>query len=164
MVWGGRWRGWDRNGRGPHLEGRQEPQTSSLFRTPTAGSLQSWDRRVSSCSGGLRPLVELCVEPAGPPEKESFSLASSPVLGVCVNKQEHGANMLAPSRVCHSAPPGPSPVCTELVSPGHRPCTSRGPGQGAAWSSEGHWSSSAGSASCPGKCVHTREGTKLHIR
>ena len=27
-------------------EGRQEPQTSSLFRTPTAGSLQSWDRRV----------------------------------------------------------------------------------------------------------------------
>ena len=31
-----------RNGRGPHLEGRQEPQTSSLFRTQTAGSLQSW--------------------------------------------------------------------------------------------------------------------------
>ena len=30
----------------PHLEGRQEPQASSLFRTPTAGSLQSWDRRV----------------------------------------------------------------------------------------------------------------------
>ena len=35
-----------RNGRGPHLEGRQEPQASSAFRTPTAGSLQSWDRRV----------------------------------------------------------------------------------------------------------------------
>ena len=35
-----------RNGRGPHLEGRQEPQASSPFRTPTAGSLQSWDRRV----------------------------------------------------------------------------------------------------------------------
>ena len=33
-----------RNGRGPHLEGRQEPQASSPFRTPTAGSLQSWDR------------------------------------------------------------------------------------------------------------------------
>ena len=98
-----------------------------------------------------------------PPEKESFSLASSPVLGVWVNKQEHGANMLAPSRACHSALPGPSPVCTELVSPGHRPCTSWGPGQGAAWSLGGHCSSSAGSASCPEKCVHTREGTKLHI-
>ena len=35
-----------RNGRGPHLEGRQQPQASSAFRTPTAGSLQSWDRRV----------------------------------------------------------------------------------------------------------------------
>ena len=47
-IWGGpsglRWV-W-RNGRGPHLEGRQEPQASSPFRTPTAGSLQSWDRRV----------------------------------------------------------------------------------------------------------------------
>ena len=31
---------------GPHLEGRQAPQASSAFRTPTAGSLQSWDRRV----------------------------------------------------------------------------------------------------------------------
>ena len=48
-----RWRGpsglrwvW-RNGRGPHLEGRQEPQASSPFRTLTSGSLQSWDRRVS---------------------------------------------------------------------------------------------------------------------
>ena len=29
-----------------HLEGRQAPQASSAFRTPTAGSLQSWDRRV----------------------------------------------------------------------------------------------------------------------
>ena len=28
-----------RNGRGPHLEGRQVPQASSAFRTPTAGSL-----------------------------------------------------------------------------------------------------------------------------
>ena len=50
VLW--RWRGpsglrWvSRNGRGPHLEGRQEPQASSPFRTPTAGSLQSWDRRV----------------------------------------------------------------------------------------------------------------------
>ena len=30
----------------PHLEGRQAPQASSAFWTPTAGSLQSWDRRV----------------------------------------------------------------------------------------------------------------------
>ena len=29
-----------RNGRGPHLEGRQQPQASSPFQTPTAGSLQ----------------------------------------------------------------------------------------------------------------------------
>ena len=29
-----------------NLEGRQAPQASSAFRTPTAGSLQSWDRRV----------------------------------------------------------------------------------------------------------------------
>ena len=50
ILWG--WRGlsglrwaW-RTGRGPHLEGRQEPQASSPFRTLTAGSLQSWDRRV----------------------------------------------------------------------------------------------------------------------
>ena len=50
LLW--RWRGpsglrwvW-RNGRGPHLERRQEPQASCPFRTPTAGSLQSWDRRV----------------------------------------------------------------------------------------------------------------------
>ena len=34
------------NGRGPHLEGRQEPQASSPFLTPIAGSVQSWDRRV----------------------------------------------------------------------------------------------------------------------
>ena len=34
------------NGRGPHLEWSQEPQGSSPFRTPIAGSLQSWDRRV----------------------------------------------------------------------------------------------------------------------
>ena len=32
-----------RNGRGPHLEGRQARQASSAFRTPTAGSLDSWD-------------------------------------------------------------------------------------------------------------------------
>ena len=39
-----------RNGRGPHLEWRQEPQASSPFLTPTAGSLQSWDRsQASSC-------------------------------------------------------------------------------------------------------------------
>ena len=36
-----------RNGRGPHLEGRQAPQASSAFRTPTAGSLQS-------CPGAAR--------------------------------------------------------------------------------------------------------------
>ena len=34
------------NGRGPHLELRQEPQGSSPFLTPIAGSLQSWDSRV----------------------------------------------------------------------------------------------------------------------
>ena len=33
------------NGRGPHLQLRQEPQGSSPFQTPIAGSLQSWDRR-----------------------------------------------------------------------------------------------------------------------
>ena len=45
ILW--RWRGasghrwvW-RNGRGPHLEGRQAPQASSAFRTPTACS-QGW--------------------------------------------------------------------------------------------------------------------------
>ena len=82
ILWG--WRGlsglcWDwRNGRGPHHEGRQEPQAPSPFQTPTAGSLQSWDEEpgpvlseegnsacLSSCSGGLQPLVELCVAPAG---------------------------------------------------------------------------------------------------
>ena len=35
-----------RNGRGPHLELRQEPQGSSTFLSPIARSLQSWDRRV----------------------------------------------------------------------------------------------------------------------
>ena len=34
-------------GRGPLLQLRQEPQGSSPFQTPIAGSLQSWDRRVS---------------------------------------------------------------------------------------------------------------------
>ena len=33
-------------GRGPHLLSRQEPQGSSPFQTPIAGSLQTWDRRV----------------------------------------------------------------------------------------------------------------------
>ena len=40
------------NGRGPHLELRQEPQASSPFRSPIAGSLKSWDRSV-------RPLLVL---------------------------------------------------------------------------------------------------------
>ena len=35
------------NGRGPHLELRQEPQGSSTFLTPITRSLQSWDRRVT---------------------------------------------------------------------------------------------------------------------
>ena len=34
------------SGRGPHVEVRQEAQASSPFWTPTAGSLQSWYRRV----------------------------------------------------------------------------------------------------------------------
>ena len=34
------------NGRGPHLELRQELQGSSPFLTSISGSLQSWDRRV----------------------------------------------------------------------------------------------------------------------
>ena len=33
-----------RNGRGPHLELRQETQGSSPFLTPIAGSRQRWDR------------------------------------------------------------------------------------------------------------------------
>ena len=40
------------NGRGPHLQLRQEPQGSSPFQTPITGSLQTWDRRV-------RPLLGL---------------------------------------------------------------------------------------------------------
>ena len=35
------------NGRGPRLQLRQEPQGSSQFQSPIAGSLQSWDRRGS---------------------------------------------------------------------------------------------------------------------
>ena len=85
MLWS--WRGlsgflwvW-RNGRGPHLEGMQEPQASSPFRTPTLrpqGPCRVWTGEaglvlseqgnsacLSSCSGGLRPLVVLCGEPAG---------------------------------------------------------------------------------------------------
>ena len=70
-----------RNGRGPYLEGRQEPQASSLFLTPTlrpqgpcrvgSGELglvlseEGNSACLSSCSGGLRPLFELCVEPTG---------------------------------------------------------------------------------------------------
>ena len=34
------------NGKGSHLELRQEPKGSSPFQTPTTGSLKSWDRRV----------------------------------------------------------------------------------------------------------------------
>ena len=34
------------NGKGSHLELRQEPKGSSPFKTPTTGSLKSWDRRV----------------------------------------------------------------------------------------------------------------------
>ena len=37
------------SGQGPHLDWRQEPQASSPFLTPTAGSLQGWDRRVRPC-------------------------------------------------------------------------------------------------------------------
>ena len=70
-----------RNGRGPYLEGRQEPQASSLFLTPTlrpqgpcrvgsgdSGLVLSEEGNpacLSSCLGDLRPLVELCVETAG---------------------------------------------------------------------------------------------------
>ena len=70
-----------RNGRGPYLEGRQEPQASSLFLTPTlrpqgpcrvgSGELglvlseEGNSACLSSCSGSLSPLVELCVETAG---------------------------------------------------------------------------------------------------
>ena len=36
-----------RNGRGPNLEWRKEPQASSPFLTPIAGSLQSRDKRVT---------------------------------------------------------------------------------------------------------------------
>ena len=36
------------NGRGPHLDLRQEPQGSSPFLTRIAGSLQIWDRSVRS--------------------------------------------------------------------------------------------------------------------
>ena len=32
----------------PHLEGRQAPQASSAFRTPTAGSLQSWAKSLGN--------------------------------------------------------------------------------------------------------------------
>ena len=32
------------NGKGSHLELRQEPKGSSPFKTPTTGSLKSWDR------------------------------------------------------------------------------------------------------------------------
>ena len=34
------------NGRGPHLQLKQEPQASSPLKTPNTGSLHSWDRRV----------------------------------------------------------------------------------------------------------------------
>ena len=82
MLWS--WRGpsglrWDwRHGRGPHIEGRQDPQASSPFQTPPQGpcrvgtgesgldlSEEGNSAWLSSCSGGLRPLVGLCVEPAG---------------------------------------------------------------------------------------------------
>ena len=89
MLWS--WRGlsglrwvW-RTGKGPHLEGRQEPQASSLFQTPTlrpqgpcrvgtgeSGFVLSKEGNsacVSRCSGGLRPLFELCVKPAGVSEQ-----------------------------------------------------------------------------------------------
>ena len=46
------------NGRGPHLEGRQEPQDSSPFRTPTAGSLQlGQESQASSCLRKGTPLA-----------------------------------------------------------------------------------------------------------
>ena len=82
MLWS--WRGlsgprwvW-RHGRGPHLEWRQEPQASSHFGllpqgpcrvgTGESGLVLSEEGNsacLSSCSGGLRPLIVLCVEPAG---------------------------------------------------------------------------------------------------
>ena len=46
-----------RNGRGPHLEGRQAPQASSAFRTPTAGSLRSWALPGSSVHGILQARI-----------------------------------------------------------------------------------------------------------
>ena len=39
------------NGRGPHLQLRQEPQGSSPFLTPIEGSLQSWDRETGLVLG-----------------------------------------------------------------------------------------------------------------
>ena len=78
-----------RNGRGPHLEGRQEPQASSPFRTPTAGSRQSWDRRV-------RPRLE------GKPRTP----LSSRELQLCAQARERRApaeRLLWPGRASPSA-------------------------------------------------------------
>ena len=44
------------NGRGPHLQLRQEPQGSSQFLTPITGSLQIWDRRVRPRLGLTPPM------------------------------------------------------------------------------------------------------------
>ena len=45
----------------PHLEGRQAPQASSPFRTPTAGSLQSWDRSRNIQVGNEKKVARLRV-------------------------------------------------------------------------------------------------------
>ena len=78
------------NGRGPHLELRQEPQGSSPFLTPIAGSLQSWDRRV-------RP--RLWLRHGTPLASRMFTgrqTTCQAVLGTCVFLQMMHGGVIAP--------------------------------------------------------------------
>ena len=72
----------------------------------------------TSCSGGLRPLVELCVEPAG----------------LCGRRGSQGASRAAPGKSgLHARGEGPEGSKAARASPGSPLC--RQPYSGAAWRS-----------------------------
>ena len=113
-----------RNGRGPHLEGRQEPQASSWIRTPTARSLQCWaplpEPSLWAHPRALRPLMMGILNSAWSSRSSGRLLANRPHpsvpfsahsvgagLGPALRPSEHPPGRGPPSPAARTGPPSP---------------------------------------------------------